>query len=293
MLANVVTNTIGKGGTGKTTMLANLAASAASGGWNVLCVDADPQNNLRLDFGIEDTDNGVSLANAIIDPTENSPTIIPNIRERVDLIAGGEALNEAIHHIHLTEDYTGIEQVLTPLAPRYNLILVDTGPGDKVLQESILRAAGHIIIPVQADRGSIQGLATLGLRLQKAGQINVLGVVITGLGRRSSRIEQSTRVELGKILEGIRVFNTVIHYSEKGAVETRRAGIVAAEYEAAAKSKTAGDGSVGKQIHEQNSRTIRSYSSAAEGLANDYQQLSNEVLDALKTANAAYAANAS
>jgi septum site-determining protein MinD len=54
MLAKVVTITSGKGGVGKTTATANLAAALASDGQKVICVDGDiGLRNLDVVMGLE------------------------------------------------------------------------------------------------------------------------------------------------------------------------------------------------------------------------------------------------
>ena len=54
MIPNSIVITNGKGGVGKTSLVANVAGLAAASGWRVLVIDADPQGNLARDLGVLD-----------------------------------------------------------------------------------------------------------------------------------------------------------------------------------------------------------------------------------------------
>src|SRR5438552_3079463 len=77
----------GKGGCGKTSCAANLAALWATPQRRVLAVDLDAQGNLAVDLGVEDTDTGLAFSLAV----QGGPAIEPerDVRPGLDLIAGG------------------------------------------------------------------------------------------------------------------------------------------------------------------------------------------------------------
>ena len=56
----------GKGGTGKTSLVANLSGLAAAAGIRTLTIDLDPQGNLSPDLGLEKSD-GIELRRALED----------------------------------------------------------------------------------------------------------------------------------------------------------------------------------------------------------------------------------
>jgi CO dehydrogenase nickel-insertion accessory protein CooC1 len=52
MIPNTILVMNGKGGVGKTSLVANLGGLAAFAGWRTLLVDTDPQGNLGRDLGV-------------------------------------------------------------------------------------------------------------------------------------------------------------------------------------------------------------------------------------------------
>ena len=184
----IVSNAIGKGGVGKTTLFANVAGLAANAKspWRVLVVDADPQGNMRLDLGVtrQQANDGQDLASAIT--TGYPATVIKDVRPNLDLVPGGRALHDAIHHMHTTEDITGLARAIWPHANNYDITLIDAPPGERYMQRAVLTAAGHMVIPLRYDLGSIEGLEVIGDRLGEIGDapINVLGIALTGFDRR-------------------------------------------------------------------------------------------------------------
>jgi hypothetical protein len=69
IVMKVITVVSAKGGVGKTTLAANLASVLAARGRRVIALDLDPQNALRLHFGIPlDSIDGLSRATLAGDP---------------------------------------------------------------------------------------------------------------------------------------------------------------------------------------------------------------------------------
>lgn len=91
MIPNSILVMNGKGGVGKTSLVANLSAVAAAGGWRVLAIDIDPQGNLARDLGVlEPSDGGCNLREAALARELLQP--LRNVRPNLDLAPGGEHL---------------------------------------------------------------------------------------------------------------------------------------------------------------------------------------------------------
>ncbi|HKC28976.1 MAG TPA: ParA family protein [Jatrophihabitans sp.] len=280
-----------KGGVGKTSVAAGLAGLAARAGHRVLTVDADPQGNLSLDLGYPISD-GQSLALAIQNGHQLSP--LRGVRPNLDCIAGGSALFDIpatyVSRMARGQTMNGLRPALdmvTPDAPadEYDLVLVDTPPGEPVLQELVFHASDYLIIPTRSDEASLDGLVTVAHRFAATRHNNpslrLLGVLLFGVRHGSTRLREGVRASLEEALEGAApVFRTAVRYHESAAVDMRRHGLLPYELEqrhAAEKSARLArlhGGLPGKQADGLLSRD-------AAGLSADYAALAEEILAAI------------
>ena len=100
MITNSILTINGKGGVGKTSLVANIAGLAAGSGWRVLAIDTDPQGNLARDLGVlEQADDGANLRDAILARTPLAP--LRAVRPGLDLAAGGRHLDSLVAEVQL------------------------------------------------------------------------------------------------------------------------------------------------------------------------------------------------
>lgn len=286
MLSNSVLVLNGKGGVLKTTLTAQLAGLAALSGWKVLAVDLDQQANLARDLGYTArSDGGRALYEACV---ENKPLVpISDVRPGLDVIAAGPETLRLYREIAngpggaMIPSYDQIEHALAPLASKYNLVIVDSPPGGEAIHLAAMTAARHVVIPTQPDQASIDGLATvfrslLSVRRGTNPDIDVLGVVLGPVPSQASRLRLDTMANLEKLLGGkMHVFERTVRAAQLVAVHCRDLGMLVHEYEDAAKSNS----TPWYKLSKEQRRSQRTYSSAAPGLAEDYQQLAKEILE--------------
>jgi cellulose biosynthesis protein BcsQ len=290
MIPSVVMVSNGKGGVLKTSLAANLSGLAAASGWRVLAVDLDPQGNLATDFGALDrSDGGAGLLSAVAEGVPLMP--LRDVRPGLDLVPGGPKTGDLAGHLSRAA-MTGqlvhgwLERALAPLAGDYNLIVFDCPPGEALIHTLAMTAAHHVVIPTQPDLGSVHGLGAVFKRLLDVrdstnAAIEVLGVVVGPVGTQSKAIVRDTRARLGEILgETVPVFDRTIRLAQAAAVHCRERGLLAHEYEAAAGQAT-------PWYKRNGDKKGPSFSSAAAGLAEDYQALSEEILAAYSARQAA------
>lgn len=143
-----------KGGTGKSTSTLNLGAALARAGHRVLLVDLDPQANLTQALGLEDAEQ--TVFGALVG--DHPPQAYPTCAERLLLLAGSPALSTLERRLGQT---TGSElllrQLLTPLVPRCDYILLDCPPALDLLTLNAYACAQQVYVPIEAQLFSLKG----------------------------------------------------------------------------------------------------------------------------------------
>jgi cellulose biosynthesis protein BcsQ len=286
----------GKGGVLKTSLAANVAGLAAVSGWRVLVVDLDPQGNLATDLGVLDqSDGGAGLLDAVANFASLTP--LKNVRPGLDVVPGGPRTAELTGHLSRaalsgTVVHGWLERALAPVAGEYNLIVLDCPPGEALIHSLAMTTARYVVIPTQPDLASIHGLGAVFTRLLDVRgstnpAIEILGVVVGPVGTTSTAIVRDTRAKLTEILgQDIPVFDPTIRLAQAAAVHCRAMGLLAHEYETAADNAT--------PWYKRRAAKERgpSFSSAAAGLAEDYQRLTEAILTAYTTRQALAASGA-
>lgn len=152
-MKTVVVSSI-KGGVGKTTLAANLAASLSGEGLSVLVLDLDPQNSVRFHLGLSASERG-GIASYLTGQNTSLPRyetacgafVVPygdvneDVRLQFEL-----ALSE---NPHLLEDFV---QKLG--MPSDTVLMVDTPPGPSLYLRQATGFANRVIAVVQADAAS-------------------------------------------------------------------------------------------------------------------------------------------
>jgi chromosome partitioning protein len=288
VLTNAVAVANGKGGVGKTSLVAGIGGIAALSGWRVLAVDLDPQGNLGTDLGYAQDgrgDEGLSLATAL----RGDGGLVPlrAVREGLDVVPGGEAV-EAVEAELVGRRQQNVTAVLAlanalaPLGGDYDLVLVDCPPSSGVLVEAALSAAHYLIIPTKGDAASLNGLAKMArqfaaVRTSHNPELELLGVVLFDFGARDTRIVAKARAQLEDELGGAApVFSAFVRNARRAADDMRELGLLAYEYEQEAAQA--------KPWYE---RPARRFSAAAGSVAGDYQRLTEELLAAYSSRRAA------
>lgn len=155
-----------KGGTGKTTTAAALIAGATMKGLKVLGIDFDAQCNLTFIMG-GTTEHGSILQGVNIQRTPAG-----------DLAAGGM-------DIATVEDLNALKNRLK-IIKGYDLVIIDCPPNLGTPLGCAIRAASEVLIPLQADSLSLQGLYQMYAAIRKANKdAQIAGVFLTRYnGRR-------------------------------------------------------------------------------------------------------------
>src|SRR5438874_8301386 len=154
----VVSFSIFKGGTGKTTTTVSTAAALALKGQRVLIVDLDQQASATRYLGL-DTDATPSLYE-VFTGAKSAQAAIRKTKFGIDVLPS-HLLLAAIEEALEPGDEQRLSAMLNPLKQEYDFILIDTPPGKAMLAFNGLAAADLIVIPASAERMAVDGVADL------------------------------------------------------------------------------------------------------------------------------------
>lgn len=153
-----------KGGVGKTTTTVNLGAALAKQGFKVLLLDMDPQANLTVHLDKRPELEAASLTNLLVEDTPLQELVQATSVANLSMVPSDTSL-------------AGVEQVLAnrigretilrealevfPRVGEFDFLLMDCPPSLGVLSANALVAADAVVIPMQAEYLSLQGMAKL------------------------------------------------------------------------------------------------------------------------------------
>src|SRR4051794_31325213 len=81
-----------------------------------------------------------------------------------------------------------LARALAPILGSYDVVLIDTPPVDTTLPVMALGAARWLLVPTKADASSIRGIQRIAEARVSGHQVDILGVVLTGVPTAASRV---------------------------------------------------------------------------------------------------------
>ncbi len=203
-----------KGGVGKTTTTMNLGVALAKSGHRVLLIDSDPQANLTSYLGVtpDRTLEEIYLSKRIL---TDKRTFVETTSHGVDLIASDRALSGVEYYLFTRSDREqALTQFLEKFKSDYDFVLIDTPPSLGLLTINALVASDHVLIPVQAEFFSLEGIVKIRdeidtIRSRWNPRLSICGVLPTQISFRRKLTEEvlaTLKTALGSL-----VFKNVIH----------------------------------------------------------------------------------
>ncbi len=161
-MARVIAICNQKGGVGKTTTSVNLGAYLAVAGRRVLLIDFDPQANASSALGHDRAADNGSIYHGITGEKSYEELRRATVIANYHFIPGASHLAGAlIELVDEPEREYFLRKFINRLRHEYDYILIDLPPSLSLLTVNGLVAADEVIIPVQTEYYSLEGLGQL------------------------------------------------------------------------------------------------------------------------------------
>ena len=184
-MGKVVSFSNQKGGVGKTTSCVNISAQIANKGKKVLMIDMDPQGNATSGLGIQKSKIKKTIYDVIIGKADVKEAIIKSkfknlwvIPANIDL-AGAEI---ELHDLEEAENFTAL--ALNSIKDDYDYIFIDCPPSLGMLTVKALSASDGVVIPMQCEFYSLEGMSQLLNTVKRIRQLynpslQIVGILLT------------------------------------------------------------------------------------------------------------------
>jgi chromosome partitioning protein len=161
MMTRVVSICNQKGGVGKTTTAINLSAYLAMFGKKTLLIDFDPQHNATVGLGVK-FNKDETIYHILLAGSPKERVIKQTYLLNLEVVPASEDLAGAlVELVNLPEREFYLRNFVKKLDGLYDFIIIDSGPNLNLLTINALVASDEVIIPIQSEYFSLEGLSQL------------------------------------------------------------------------------------------------------------------------------------
>ena len=179
-----------KGGVGKTTSAVNIAASLGILGYNALLVDLDPQGNSTSGVGVSKKSLKLTIQDLLVKGADINDVIIKTNYKNLSIVPANISLAGAEFHLFDEEDsQMELKNSLLKIKDSFDYIIIDCPPSLGMLTINALSASDGLVIPMQCEFFSLEGLSQLMITVSRIKQLyndklTVTGILITMHNKR-------------------------------------------------------------------------------------------------------------
>ena len=184
-MAKVVSFSNQKGGVGKTTSCVNIAAQIAKKDKKVLLLDMDPQGNATSGLGIAKSKIKHTIYDVIIGKCDIKDTIIKTKFKNLSVVPATIDLAGAELELYeLEEDENFAKIALDSINDEFDYIFIDCPPSLGMLTVKALSISDGVIVPMQCEFYSLEGMSQLFNTIKKIKQLynpqlQLVGILLT------------------------------------------------------------------------------------------------------------------
>ena len=171
-MAKVVSFSNQKGGVGKTTSCVNIAAQVGKKGKKVLMIDMDPQGNATSGLGLHKSKIKKTIYDVIIGKCDIKEAIIKTKFSNLSVVPATIDLAGAELELHELDTDTNFTKIaLDSINSDYDYIFIDCPPSLGMLTVEALSISDGVVIPMQCEFYSLEGMSQLFNTVKKIKQL--------------------------------------------------------------------------------------------------------------------------
>jgi chromosome partitioning protein len=168
-----------KGGTGKTTTTINLGSALSKQGHKVLLLDLDPQSNLSYSLAVSSPDQ--TLAEAFIGAKSMQDILVE--KDGLWIAPGSNELVDVEISLVTQPERESFLKTMLSQVKGFDYVLIDCPPSLSVLTLNALTAAHEVLIPLQMEVLTLQGLDQIMKTIKKVKKafnpkLKIKGIVV-------------------------------------------------------------------------------------------------------------------